>query len=56
MILLVVARIICPLAAIAAIIVGFFAWKMGQYGLAAIDTCLAAVNLVLSYINWWWLK
>lgn len=49
-------RMVCPLALLASIVLGCWAWTVGNYGLVAIDAFLAGVNTMLTWINWQWFR
>lgn len=45
-------RVACPALMLAAIATGVFAWFHGNFVAAGINAALAALNLYLSYVQW----
>lgn len=47
-------RICAPLALAACILVGALAWTNGKYVSVAVNSFLAGINLMLTWIEWKW--
>lgn len=50
--LLMMMRIVAPLAFIMALLLGSIAWSSGSYGLVTLNSFLAGVNAVLTWVEW----
>jgi hypothetical protein len=51
-VLLMSLRIGAPLAFLVAVLLGSLSWSNGSYGLVAINSFLAGVNAVLTWVEW----
>ena len=51
---IVLLRLLCPMAALAALAVGIMAWLTGEHVWMVVNVVLLAGNLTMAWIQWRW--